>query len=225
MLGVSARPLSVLVRNVTDGSNQISLIYRAAEVILMKFRLLVPVTIVIFLLSSVVAAQTGRKIAFGASEYFDPFGILGSPVGSYLLAGSVYCPGNEPTGDPLQPCPEGSRTNSRGVRWVSRVISSTPGISDGWMTVDSSANLSPDFTGPQWGTFSLQYDSGETLDGTWQGVRWRDGDQWVGTLHATGRITGGQYDGAQVVIEDRIVSFTPIPIAYLGTIEGRIINP
>jgi hypothetical protein len=63
------------------------------------------------------------------------------------------------------------------------------------------------------------------MDGTWQGVRYKDGDQWINTLHVSGQVTGGVFDGAKVEGTDEIVSFTPIPIAYIGTVETRVLLP
>jgi hypothetical protein len=63
------------------------------------------------------------------------------------------------------------------------------------------------------------------MDGTWQGVRYKDRNQWRATLHIVGQISGGEFDGAKVEGTDEIVSFTPIPIAYIGTIETRTLLP
>lgn len=191
----------------------------------MKVRIVFLTIFTVFLAVSIASAQGGRKTAFSGSEYFDPFGILGEPVGEFLNAGTVQCPGFEPTNDPLLPCPAGSRTHSRGTIWKSRFTSSTEGLSDGWFTITANSNLDANLTGPQWGTFSLAYDSGGTMEGTWQGVRYQDGDQWITTLHVNGRVTGGDFDGGNFIGTDQIVSFTPIPIAYLGTIEGSLVIP
>lgn len=191
----------------------------------MKVKIFLILVFAVVVAVSTASAQPGRKTAFSGNEYFDPFGILGAPIGEYLDPGTVRCPGFEPTGDPVQPCPVGSRTHSRGTIWTSRFVSSTPGLSDGWFTITGNTNLDSDFTGPQWGTFSLVYDSGGTMDGTWQGVRYKDGAQWITTLHVNGHITGGAFDGAKFVGTDQIVSFTPIPVAYIGTIGGLLLEP
>lgn len=191
----------------------------------MKIRSFVLFASFIILAAAGAQAQSGRQFTFGATEHFDPFGILGTPVGSYLPSdATVACPGNEPTGDPTMPCPEGSRTLIRNRKWMSRVVSGTPDISDGWMTIVANSNLSPEFTGPQWGTFSLAYDSGGTFAGTWQGVRYKQEDVWVTLLHVTGKVTGGEFDGARGVATDLIVSYTPIPYVYTGVIEGRLVS-
>jgi hypothetical protein len=172
-----------------------------------------------------VFAQNGKKMTITGTDYFDPFGILGStPVGEILSSdATIICPGHVPTGDPLQPCPAGSRTHTRGLKIRTRFISTTEGLSDGWFTITLNSNLDADFTGPSWGTYSLAYDSGGVMEGTWQGKRYKEGDYWVSPLHVTGHVTGGEFDGANFVGTDRIVSYTPIVIAYIGTVEGRLI--
>lgn len=191
----------------------------------MRVRNLIFTVLLIVIAVGLSAAQPVTKISFEAAEYFDPFGIIGTPVGYYEDFGTLFCPGDEPTGDPELPCPEGGRTHLRDTIWVSRVESLTPEFPSGWMTINGNANLDPDFNGPQWGTFSLAYDGGGYLEGRWQGVRRMEGEVWVTVLHATGKVVGGEYDGATVIISDRITTFTPIPIAYIGEIEGTVINP
>ena len=175
--------------------------------------------------ASAAFGQPGHQFRFSGTEYFDPFGVFGAPVGMYLPSdATVACPGYEPTGNPQQPCPEGSRIILRNNQWVSRVTSNTPGVSGGWMTVVANANLSPDYTGPQWGTFSLAYDSGGTFAGTWHGVRVKQEDVWTTLLRLTGKVSGGPFDGANAVGTDLIVSYTPIPFAYTGVIDGRFLS-
>jgi hypothetical protein len=195
----------------------------------MKTKGLVILVLIFTLGVSAAYSQPGRKTAFSGTELFNPIPIPvpGLPqIGEFLPSDStVKCPGYEPTGDPLQPCPEGSRTHLRNFKWRSRFISSTTGMSDGWFTVVANSNLDADFTGPQWGTYSLELDSGGVIEGTYEGVRFKDGNQWVTPLHVNGRITGGPLDGAKMLGTDTIVSFTPIPIAYIGTVEGLLLMP
>ena len=181
---------------------------------------------VVILSVSTVYAQGPNKVSFSATESFDPFGILGAPVGMYLPSDvTVTCPGHIPTGDPAQPCPAGSRTHLRNSKWMSRVVSNTEGISDGWMTVVANANLDADFTGPQWGTFVLDYDSGGEMKGTWAALRVREGDHWTSQLHASGRISGGTFDRAHAMINEELDSFTPVPFYYTGLVKGRLVIP
>ena len=146
-------------------------------------------------------------------------------IGFFVYPGTVKCPGNEPTGNQLQPCPATSRTHLRNTEIISVVSSSDERVT-GLMTVLLNANWNTDFEGPVWGTFSIEVASGGTWVGTWQGLRKRvDENEWTGTLHVIGKGYGGIVDGMQLMAEDRITSFTPAPIAYFGVIEGRIVDP
>jgi hypothetical protein len=194
---------------------------------IMKARSLVIILFVLFFVGSttlVSPTSASNKSTVSATERFDPFGLLGPPVGEILSPGTVRCPGHEPTGDPLQPCPPGSRTHIRGFKIISRVDSSDPRLS-GNMMVEINANWDADFTGPVWGTFSLALDAGGTWDGTFAGRRVKEGDHWILPLHVSGQGTGGIVDGMHLMVVDRIFIPTPVPIAYIGTIEGRIVDP
>ena len=186
----------------------------------------------ILLCVGALIAPTGfaaEKSYFTASEVFNPFGILpGVPViGEFIYPGTVECPGYEPTGNPEQPCPAVSRTHIRNGVIISQIFSLDARMT-GLMTVELNSNWNTDFEGPTWGTFSIAVDSGGTWEGTWQFLRERvaeDVDEWTGTIHVTGKGYGGIVDGMLMMAEDRVVSFTPMPIAYLGYLEGRIVDP
>jgi hypothetical protein len=182
---------------------------------------LVPALLVLF-------APTGfaaDKFDVTGMEVFDPFGLLGAPVGALLSPPTVKCPGDEPTGNPEQPCPVGSRAHLRNTVIVSRVDSSNPNLS-GDMTVVLNANLDADAAGPVWGTFSLAIDSGGTWEGTWQGLRVRAEEElWTATLHIMGKGFGGEVDGMHLMAEDEIVAYSAVLIAYVGSIEGRVVDP
>jgi hypothetical protein len=167
-------------------------------------------------------ADSPNMITESGTEVFDPYNVFGNGViGEYISPGEVICPGNEPTGNPLQPCPEGSRTQVRGVSWMSRYISDDPQFS-GWFTIVANSNEDSNYEGHDWGTFRLDFDSpaGSYMIGSWEGMRVKEGDYWVTPLHATGRIHGGDFDGTNAIITDLIVSYTAIPIAYIGYIDG-----
>ncbi len=184
-----------------------------------------PVFLVGMLLATV--GFTAEQTIVTASEVFNPSGeVPGIPMsGEFVYPGTVKCPGDEPTGNPLQPCPAGSRTHLRNGELISRVIS-LDARATGMMTVILNANWNADFEGPVWGTFSFALDSGGTWIGTWQGLRKRVGEnEWTGTLHVIGKGYGGIVDGMKMIAEDRITSFTLAPIAYIGEIEGRIVDP
>lgn len=194
----------------------------------MKIRILSIMTFVVLLATTTTFAQMGKGLSVSGTEYFDPFGLLGGPpIGEIILSSdsSVSCPGFEPTGDPAQPCPEGSRTHLRNFTIMSRYeAASLSALPSGWMTIVVNANLDTDFTGPGWGTYSLALDTGGTLDGTWEGIRSKRGDMWIWPLHATGFGTGS-ITGAQALISDRIEGYTPMPVAYIGRVEGRLQFP
>jgi len=181
------------------------------------------------LFAGALIAPTGfaaEKSDVSAVEIFDPFGLFGPAVGHFLAPPTVKCPSHEPTGDPMQPCPVGSRIHFRDTLIVSRIDSSDARVA-GWMTVELNANWDADFAGPLWGTFRIEVDnSGGTWVGTWQGLRVAEGiDYWTGTLNVTGKGFGGVVDGLRMMSEDQLVSYTPMPIAYFGFIQGRIIDP
>ena len=164
------------------------------------------------------------KFDVAASETFDPLGLFGPPVGWFVSPPTVKCPGHEPTGDPLQPCPVGSRAHTRNAVVVSRVDATDPMLS-GWMTVVLNSNMDADFAGPVWGTFSIALDSEGIWEGTWQGLRVAEDGLWTATLNVQGKGFGGTVDGMKLMLEDEIVTFTPTPIAYFGSIQGRIVDP
>jgi hypothetical protein len=173
-------------------------------------------------------AFAAEKSYFEASETFDPFGYYGTPVGYYLSPGTVKCPGDDPTGNPEQPCPLGSRTHTRDVVAVVRVDSSDPRMA-GWMTVELNGNFDADGAGPVWGTFSAALDSGGSWEGTWQGRRVFDPEaeeeKWTAELHVSAKGYGGIVDGMIQMSEDHIKSPAAVPIAWLGEIQGRIVDP
>jgi hypothetical protein len=114
-----------------------------------------------------------------ATEVFDPLNLFGNgAMGAVLDPGSVTCPGTRPTGNPMQPCPVGSRINLRGLSTKSRVVSEGP-LLTGWLYSEGNGNFDANATGHVWGTFRLELDSGGT-------------------------------------------SFTPLPIACIGSIDARI---
>ena len=164
------------------------------------------------------------KSEFTADEIYDPFGYMGTPVGQFISSGTANCPGHEPIGDPtLPPCPADSRTHIRSGVLVSRV-SSTDARVTGWMTVELNANWNIYFEGPIWGTFSIMLDGGGSWAGTWQGKRVYENGSWTGTLNVRGKGIGGSVDGMIMMAEDHLQSFIPMPVAYVGVIEGVIIE-
>jgi hypothetical protein len=169
-------------------------------------------------------ASAAEKFNLIATDTFDPLGILGDPVGLFLDPGTVTCPGHEPTGEPADPCPAGSRINTRGLTILTRIVADTPLVT-GWATIVVNANFDTFGTGPAWGTIIIEIDDGGTWEGTWQGIRVMEGIEWIIPVHGSLQGTGGSVDGMQYRVLDVIVSYTPVMIAYFGNIEGRIIDP
>jgi hypothetical protein len=174
------------------------------------------------------ASFAAEKSEVTGTELFNPLPLPGFPVpqiGQFMSMPTIMCPGYEPTGDPMQPCPVGSRTHLRNGVVVSRVISDDARVS-GWMTVVFNANLDADFEGPAWGTFSIDVDDSEgTWEGTWQGLRVAEDGYWTAALNVHGKGFGGIVDGLKLMAEDQLFLPTPLPVAYTGTIRGRIIDP
>lgn len=85
--------------------------------VIMKVRGLVIFLFALFLvggLAPVGQTNAADKTEFTGTETFDPYNVLGNgSVGTILDPGTVTCPGHDPTGDPAQPCPPGSRRNIR----------------------------------------------------------------------------------------------------------------
>ena len=199
------------------------------EELIMWKKLIFCLPILLFVGALIVPASfAAEKSDFTASELFNPLPLPGFPapqIGAFIALPTIACPGHEPTGDQMQPCPVGSRTHLRNNVLVSRVDSTDPKMS-GWMTVELNANMDADFAGPVWGTFSIAIDSGGTWEGTWQGLRVRVAEEeWTATLHVQGRGFGGAVDGMKLMAADEIVSPTPVAIAYWGSIQGRIVDP
>lgn len=120
--------------------------------------------------------------------------------------------------------PVGSRTHIRSGLLISRINSNDARLA-GWMTVEGNANLDANFEGPVWGTFSIAVDSGGTWEGTWQDSREAEDSGWTATLNVHGRGYGGAVDGMKLMAVEQIFTPMPLPLAYIGHIEGRIIDP
>ena len=174
------------------------------------------------------ASFAAEKSEVTGTELFNPLPLPGFPapqIGQFISMPTIMCPGYEPTGDPMQPCPVGSRTHLRNGVVVSRIISDDARVS-GWMTVVFNANVDAAFEGPAWGTFSIDVDDSEgTWEGTWQGLRVAEDGYWTAALNVHGKGFGGIVDGLKLMAEDQLFLPTPLPVAYTGTIRGRIIDP
>lgn len=179
------------------------------------------------ILLPVLAAAQAVTTQLTANEVFDPFGLLGNgAIGAVLDPGTVTCPGTQPTGNPIQPCPIGSRIRLRGLSAVSKVVSDSPLLA-GWLYSEGSANFDANAAGHVWGTFRLELDSGGVWTGSWVVDRTKveDVNMWVGRGRFVGRGTSGNVDGVQLRFSEVLTSFMPLPIAYVGSIDAKIRVP
>ncbi len=198
------------------------------KVLLKKLSLVVVAVLGAGLLLGMAAARAEVTYA-NLTLQFNPFGVpnpLGVPqTGQILNPGQVMCPGNTPTGNPMLPCPQGSRIVSRGTLLLIRTESDNPALT-GWLTLEHNANFAPDYSGPVWGKFSIQLDAGGSWEGTWNGIRTKTGDSlWVVHLRIVGHGLGGNVDGMQVKGTGQITAITPMPIVLKGVGTARLLNP
>ena len=113
-------------------------------------------SVLVFAVVTLFAALPGhaaQKTIVTATDIGDPFGIFGPPTGYYDFSKfTLTCPGHEPTGNPLQPCPVGSRANWRGLVVAGvKLTSQDPRFNDGLETVEININYDANGQGPFWG--------------------------------------------------------------------------
>ncbi len=174
---------------------------------------------------ALVSGQAAEKTMVTGTEMFDPFNLFqNGTIGQIMSPGTIDCPGNLATGDPMQPCPAGSRIQTRGLIVQDRWESSDPRAT-GNNTVEHNAAFDADGTGQAWGTFSLAVDTGGVWQGTWNATRSFVEDHWVSSLRAVGHGRGGSVEGLVLKLDAQIVTYTPMPIAYIGTFSGTILDP
>lgn len=174
-----------------------------------------------------LAAAQAVTTQLTAVEVFDPFNVLGNgAIGRVLDPGSVTCPGTQPTGNFMEPCPAGSRIHLRGLSAVSKVVSDSPLLA-GWLYSEGSANFDANAAGHVWGTFRLELDSGGVWTGSWVVDRTKveDVNMWVGRGKFVGRGTSGNVDGMQLRFSEVLTSYMPLPIFYGGSIDAQILVP
>ena len=179
----------------------------------------------LMLMLPTIAAAQAVTTQLTASEVFDPLDLIGNgAVGAFINPGTVTCPGAQPTGDWMQPCPPGRRMNIRGASWISRLTSSSAMLT-GWFYSDGNGNYDGDATGPVWGTFRIELDAGGVWEGSWNADRSKVGDVWVMRIRCIGRGSGGDVDGMQL----RFTEVAPMPnflaIVWIGFIDAEILEP
>jgi len=175
---------------------------------------------------ALAAAQAVTTQVTGA-EVFDPMNFLGAgPVGTFTNPGVMTCPGAEPTGNPMQPCPPDSRIQLRGVTGISRMASTSPQLA-GSFSWEMNANWDADGTGPAWGTFRLELDEGGVWEGSWTNRRSKlDGMAvWVGHARFVGRGTSGSVQGMQLQLTIVGTTYSLLPVFWVAPIEAEILEP
>jgi hypothetical protein len=173
----------------------------------------------------VLPGQAAEKTAITAPIFFDPFNILGSgPIGSFADQGTVICPGRQPTGDPFQPCPAGSRVNFRGVV-ISRPLSSLDPRLNGLETAEFNADLDADGDGHYWGKWRIDLAGGGVWEGSYSGQISNVTDGV--SLH----IGKGEMHGQGGSVDGCLLKAGMVATAYLGGLAttgiytGYILDP
>ena len=95
------------------------------------------------------------------------------------------------------------------------------------MYSEGNGNFDANATGPIWGTFRLESDSGGVWIGTWTVDRTRvdDASVWVGRGRFVARGISGDVDGMHLRFSEVLTSFMPLPMAYVGSIDAEIRVP
>ena len=177
------------------------------------------------LLLPALAAAQAVSIQLTATDAFDPMNLFGSgPIGAFTSPGTVTCPGAQPTGNPMQPCPPGSRMNFRDVSWYSRLLSSSALLTGSFHSVGNNA-LDANATGQVWGTFRIDLDAGGAWEGSWTAERSKVGDVWVVRMRGVGRGMGGAVDGMHLRFTEVAPTPTFMPLVWLGSMEAEVLAP
>jgi len=175
----------------------------------------------------VFAAAQAVTTRMTASEVFDPMNYFGfGPVGAFTSPGTLTCPGAEPTGNPMQPCPPDRPIHLRGVTGYSRMTSQSPLLS-GWFYWEMNANFDSTAAGRVWGTFRIELDAGGVWEGSWTNARGKVEDEqaWVGRARFVGRGTSGSVEGMQLRFTEVGATWTPLPFFWVVPVEAEILAP
>jgi hypothetical protein len=102
-----------------------------------------------------------------------------------------------------------------------------PQLLSGWLHSEGNGNFDANATGHVWGTFRLELDSGGVWIGSWVVDRTKvDGvNTWVGRGKFVGRGISGDVHGMHVRFSEILISFMPLPVAYVGSIDARVLVP
>ncbi len=179
------------------------------------------------LLFPIFATAQAVTIQSTATEVFNPLGLPGiEQVGTIINPGTLICPGSQPTGDPLQPCPPGRPIHLRGVSGFSRVTSGSPLLA-GWIYWEINANWNADAAGPVWGSFRLDLDAGGVWEGSYTNDRSKvqNVNMWIGRARFVGRGTSGPVEGMQLRFTEIAATFSPLPVAWAAPIDAEVLAP
>lgn len=174
----------------------------------------------------VAAAAQAVTTHLTAMEVFDPFGVMGNPIGASISPGTVTCPGSQPTGDPMQPCPTGSPIHLRSVAGRSSFMSESP-LLRGTFSWELNANFDASGAGRAWGTFRLELEAGGSWQGSWTDDRTKaEGvNAWSGRGRFVGRGTGGSVEGLQLRFSEAGVTNTLIPFFWAMPVDAKVLAP
>lgn len=177
---------------------------------------------VIWVIPVVASAQAFKTAT--ATEVFDPMNIFGNgPVGEIVAPGTVTCPGAQPTGNPMQPCPPGSRIKLRGFTSRARFVSDSPLLA-GWLQAEVNANFDDAGAGRAWGTFRLELDAGGVCEGSYTNDRIKvEGlNVWIGRALWVGRGTSGTVDGLHLRFTEVASTFMLMPVAWVAAADAVV---
>ena len=171
-----------------------------------------------------------------SSAYPDPFSFVFG-WGEYTCPGgeaSVYPYGPYFSGGTLTPCSAGSNFHMRDREMVFQILVPDPEkapLVEGIMTMLVNWNWRYEsettypggnkaflYSGPMWGTFKVDLETGEGA--TWEGTmtgNW-DGENNIATWSMVGHGNGGDIDGMQIKTEF-------VGGVFGGDIQGRILRP
>ncbi len=169
---------------------------------------------VTLLVVGAAAGQVTTSAVTGTTEFNPQAG-----VGGVNRWGVVFCPGNEPTGNPFQPCPLGSKIMIRG-RQIWFPMRSDDARAVGPIILNISANYNADLTGQEWGTFTHILDAGGTFEGVVTSVRTFENGRWKGTIRGVGHGSGGAVEGT--ILKFTIIDTYTSPSAFAGQFEGAL---
>jgi hypothetical protein len=191
-----------------------------------RLRFILLTAALVLLLPAIATAQAVTT-QVTATDFFDPFGLLGNgPVGAILNYGTLTCPGTQPTGNTMQPCPPGSRIKLQGIAWKSRVISQDP-LLLGWFFAEGNFELDDNAAGRMAGTFRIELDSGGVWEGSWTGEKNKveNAEAWILRARYVGNGTSGNVDGLHLRITDAATILTPLGFVWIGAIDGQVLAP